>query len=717
MTASRKTAILGACFGLFLVLLPLGLEKPGLPIQIRADEPTYLAMAASIAFDGDLRCEAQDVDRVFAQFPYSRPPTFHLQSTDGWSSVPFFDREPLYAWVAALPFRFFGANGMVALNALFFFAILAFTANRRRKDGSSWGPGPLFAFAFLGLSAAFVQVFWLGSALFYAFLVVTATRLSEAAKEPHTSAPVAQSLGSGVFLGSAAFGLPWLALLTPACLPRRQAAPWLIGGVLGWILALSAGWMLGAPGPFTATEARSFTVASPYESPWLEEDLGPVEPRSVLGERRAQGALEAASDLIYSLIERRSGFLPYFPAGLVLLALLIVHRRRRLTTFGSDRIWLAAGIGAAILIQPWVRSSEVGAGDFGNPSLVVVAPALLFLFRRPPAPTATLATVALGVLILGPALVSCLGPAVAYAGLQSHTRATVLSRLPLDLSFVATEGDYRSLPAGGPEELGLQLWAPSNLTELRGDEVWLLGNTTVQLFLTADQPLDDAIFQVRNLASFNRVRVRFAGERRTLNFQDVPDTGSATRLSFQRKGQKRIIGDRDIWVYPLTVDTSKGKKPFWNGSSSQNFYLGAAIAYLGSESFLNLPVYGASFDACEAPSPVETDSEFLALARVTNTSGIPWPEGGAVEVRLGYRWLGPDGSIVFEGDRTDLMAGVPPGEEITTWMTAKSPSRPGIYTFELDPIFENVAWFSHQGVATCRRTVEVDAPTPRPAAP
>ncbi len=717
MTASRQTAILGACFGLFLVLLPLGLEKPGLPIQIRADEPTYLAMAASIAFDGDLRCEAQDVDRVFGQFPYSRPPTFHLQSTDGWSSPPFFDREPIYAWVAAIPVRFFGANGMVALNALCFLGLLALTGHRRRKDGSSWGPGHLFAFVFLGLSAAFVQVFWLGSALFHALLVVAALRLSEAAKEPHASTPVSQSLGSGALLGGAVFSLPWLALLAPACWVRRRAAPWVIGAALGWILAFGAGWILGAPGPFTETETRSFTVASPYEAPWLDEDLGPVEPRSVLGERRAQLAAETVTDLIYSLIEQRSGFLAYFPAGLVLLILLIVYRRRGLAGFGSDRVWLAAGIGATILIQPWVRSSEVGGEVFGNPALVVIAPALLFLFRRPPTQAATLAAVALGVLVLGPALVSCLGPAVAYAGLQSHTRAAVLSRLPLDLSFVATEGDYRSLPAGGPEELGLQLWAPSNLTELRGDEVWSLGNAKVHLFLTADQPLDDVIFQVRNLASFNRVRVRFAGERQTLHFQEVPDTGSATRLSFERAGQQRLQGEREIWVYPLTVDTSKGKKPFWNGNSSQNFYLGAAIAYLGSESFLDLPVYGASFSACEAPSPVEADSEFLALAKVTNTSEIPWTVGGAVEVRLGYRWLRSDGSIVFEGDRTDLNATVPPGQEITTWMTAKSPPQPGTYTFELDPIFENVAWFSSRGVATCRRSVDVKAPAREPSAP
>ncbi len=721
VTASRQMAILGASLGLFLVLLPLGLEKPGLPIQIRADEPTYLAMAASVAFDGDLKCEAQDVDRVFSQFPYSRPPTFHLKTTDGWSSSPFFDRDPLFAWVAALPVRFFGANGLVALNALFFVFILALTGSRRRADGNPWGPGHLFAFVFLFLSAAFVQIFWLGSALFLAFLVVAALRLSEAADETHAATPQGLSVGSGLAFGAAGFALPWLALLMPAFLTRRRAIPWLIGCAAGWMLAFSAGWVLGAPGPFADVESRSFLTESPYETPWLEDagldSLEPAEPRSVLGERRANSAAEFAGDLVYSLIERRTGFLVYFPVSLLLVALLLRGRRRLLATVGFDRLLLGIGIAAAVLIQPWVRSFEVGGGAFGNPALVAVAPALLFLLRRPPAQGVTLAGVALGVLTLGPALVSCLGPAVAYAGLQSHTRGAILSRLPLDLSFVATEGDYRSLPAGGPDELAVKLWAPSNLTEIRGDEAWLLGNAEVPLFLTSAEPLDDVVFQLRTLASFNRIRVRFDGEKQILNFQEVPQSGSSTRLTFKPEGQKRLQGQREIWVYPLTVSSTRGKKPFWNGNSSQNFYLGAAIAYLGSEAFLDLPVYGASFSSCEAPSPVEADSEFLALARVRNSSDVTWPVGGAVEVRLGYRWLQADGEVVFEGDRTDLPGDLPAGQEVTTWITAKSPSQPGTYTFELDPIFENVAWFSDRGVETCRSTVQILAPPPDDSKP
>ena len=66
---SRSTRLAFLALAAFLVLLPVTLAKPGLPVNLKADEPAYYLMARSLASDRDLRVEVKDVDRVFEEFP------------------------------------------------------------------------------------------------------------------------------------------------------------------------------------------------------------------------------------------------------------------------------------------------------------------------------------------------------------------------------------------------------------------------------------------------------------------------------------------------------------------------------------------------------------------------------------------------------------------------------------------------------------------------
>ena len=65
----RPTSIVLLFGSLALILFPLGIQKPGMPLTLRADEPAYYMMAMSLARDGDLQLELKDIQRMFDEFP------------------------------------------------------------------------------------------------------------------------------------------------------------------------------------------------------------------------------------------------------------------------------------------------------------------------------------------------------------------------------------------------------------------------------------------------------------------------------------------------------------------------------------------------------------------------------------------------------------------------------------------------------------------------
>ncbi len=141
----------------FLVLFALVVEKPGMPLTLKADEPAYLLSSLSLALDGDLRCEVKDLRRWFDEFPLANHRNLILMSDDGWETV-YYGKPYLYPLLAAPLAALFGANGMVALNMLLLMAMVWMGASYL----SRFNPSPLaalFATGFFVLSVGFVYVF------------------------------------------------------------------------------------------------------------------------------------------------------------------------------------------------------------------------------------------------------------------------------------------------------------------------------------------------------------------------------------------------------------------------------------------------------------------------------------------------------------------------------------------------------------------------------
>jgi hypothetical protein len=110
-----------------------------------------------------------------------------------------------------------------------------------------------------------------------------------------------------------------------------------------------------------------------------------------------------------------------------------------------------------------------------------------------------------------------------------------------------------------------------------------------------------------------------------------------------------------------------------------------------------------------ALEPGEPD---VVLVSVTNRGATTWPGGldRGPAVRLGHRWLRPDGSLLEENTpRSGLPSALAPGETVLAPVSVVTPAERGAYLLEIDLVHEGVRWFD----AAVRLPVEARPRTPR----
>ncbi len=717
---SRPAVLVFVCLAAFLLLLPTSLKKPGLPMQLYGGEPTQYLMAASLAADGDLACGAEDLDRLFAAFPFASGLRLELSSDDGWRTARF-RPPPVYPLLAAPFTALWGARGPVFLNALAFLAaVAAGWAQLRRRNGD--GAALLYATGFFVFSAAFAGLFRMEPQVLVMGLVASSLSLGWSGGKGG-EAPGAWRLGlSGVALALAVFQQPSAALLAlplGLALGRspRAAAVWLggAGTTLAVVALLSLAWT-GRAWPASTgdgVEVRTFTVDSPLELPWQSPgpagpEPGPEPPAGI----RGPGAL--LEDAGFLLWGRRGGILPYFPF-LVPLAVLFLTGERRARKWALVAA-LVAFAALEVALEP--VSEAPHEGHAGNPHFTGVYPACLVLLGRLPA-AATAASYALGAMVLSTLLLTPFGAVVPEAPVYAHTRSFPLRLLPFEYPSLGRASELRevALHGLGEEAPPARLWAPADQSRMLGDDLWLLGGESVELWLESRGEIRSAVFSLRNLASGNRIALRLGGERQELSFEQLPSAGVARQARFEPRRPTEVRRDRagPVSYYRLRAATRLGEKPKWRMDTGGRDYLGVGLAFLGTAEFLERDLYAARWLGCGAPPSVGPGETFQAVARLENASPHPWPHQGPARVRLSYRWLRAGGEgggepLAEAGLRSELPRTVEPGEELSAWVAVRAPRQAGRYVLELDPLFEHVAWFSDRnGGATCRVEVEVAA--------
>ena len=102
-------------------------------------------------------------------------------------------------------------------------------------------------------------------------------------------------------------------------------------------------------------------------------------------------------------------------------------------------------------------------------------------------------------------------------------------------------------------------------------------------------------------------------------------------------------------------------------------------------------------DWAEAPVPetMPAGSTLSVPVRVVNVSDSNWPSGGPTRVSLSYHWLDAEGRLVIgDGARSALPRDLPAGRAAQVDLEIQTPAEAGNYQLRLNPVREQVAWFS-----------------------
>lgn len=728
----RATAFGLVCLTLFLVLFPLTLGKPGLPSGLKADEPAYYLMALSLGHDLDLRLGLEDVERLFREFPFRKADNVIVMTNDGWQTI-LYGKPYIYSLVAAPLARFFGANGILACNLLLLCAMIWMGTIYLAR----YNPGPraaLFSAGFFLLSNGFAYAFWLHPEIF-SMASVTAClffALHRFGAEPAAEAPPPpwqMALSAGL-LAPAVYNKPVFALVGApilVLLARRRwwrpLAAWLGGAVAAMALIVGLAVALtGHPTSYLGVQRRGVSICEPGKLPLSPEPpaaVSGVDPSTLTTGGQPGGTGGAWSwifalprvpaslvgeSLGYFLWGRHTGLFVYAPFALLALGLFVAYGRRSLERW----LLLAALAGVALFFLLWIPANYQGGGGFvGNRYFVCVLPGFLFLATRLGPRGLTAAGYALGSLFLGPIVFTPFGAGGPEPTLQSHVRNAPFRWLPLELSLREVPG-YVRVPVGERTFQGRR-----DQVLPQGERLWVRGADAAELQVWGPSPLAEAVFAVRNVAPGNRLVLSFGGDRQVLDFGGVGEDGETRRLSFHPKeaGVLRWVGANQFYVQTLTVGSEIGRVRPWtrlmppdpctyfafNPSYQESFLLGADLAYLGSGTGMEGDVYALRWGEVRPPATMVAGETFHLPVRLFNQSALPWVAAGVARVKLAYHWRQLDGRVVeWDGLRTELPLPVAPGARVAVQQEVRAPSRPGRYRLELDPVFEQVAWFSER---------------------
>jgi len=195
VTPAKRLPPLLPVFLLGLALLSaaaLSLDVVRATSGIKGDEATYVAMAFSAAYDGDLQFERRDLERFWATYQsgpegiflkrgqhvrLSRASSFPFLRTVTWPEKRadrlFFGKAFAYAVAAAPLVRLAGLNGLLLFNVLLWGSCLI-AAYAYLRTASPEGLAAGFAVAFFGLSITPVFLLWLTPEIFHVALVFLA---------------------------------------------------------------------------------------------------------------------------------------------------------------------------------------------------------------------------------------------------------------------------------------------------------------------------------------------------------------------------------------------------------------------------------------------------------------------------------------------------------------------------------------------------------------
>ncbi len=570
---------------------------------IKGDEATYIAMALSVAKDGDLKYKPEDYRRFVQVYGYGPNGVFLKQSFDldfalraGWPPVAIEKRavstdteldygKPFAYAIAAAPFAaLFGPGGLLLFNAVLLLAcIWCAVLFCRAKAGPA--AGTLIALAFIGASVVPVYLVWQTSEIFNFSLVLFAYFLWLYKEVAPPTAPAwlrhpRLDWVAVVLLGIATFSKPPNApLLAPIVLFAWYRHQWARGVILGFVFGAVAGGLFGAnalisgDANYQGGNRNYFVTRFPFDETGKRFESGQVMATDQANDENifAPEFLipTLRHNIVYFLVGRDSGFIPYFFPGAV-IALLWLARIRRARPWE----WLVAGgcllaVAGTLVYTP--NSWNGGGGPIGNRYFLSIYPTLLFLV-----PT--------GAGVLG-GLAAWLGGLIVVGAIFLHPFAISqapwliperwpLRLLPVEFTLinnipVALTAQQRAhiMVSKDPEVFLYYMDSHTYGREVSGEFVgnWLRGNATADIVVRTGQPLTYLELRLSSRVA-NDVEVTLGG--RTAPTEHLKP-GEETRVLLRPGNTVKTLGYQVL----LRIKTSAGFYPqqFEPGSTDTRF--------------------------------------------------------------------------------------------------------------------------------------------------
>jgi len=624
--ARAPGAIASVALGLLLLAFAASFDLPRETQTFKGDEATYYSLTKSLASDFDFTFERKDLTRVWEEFRGGPEGIFlkrgKVNRIRSSSTFPFVRRVKLedpvrtrlyyaksyiYPLIAA-PFVFlFGTHGFLVLHALLvsldLFVAYCFLTAR----GSEPIAAMTYALVFLAASVVPVYFVWMTPEFFNVSLVFYAVFLwayKEVASDPdRVSSGFLFGAGSDL-LAAALIGVltfskvPHAILMAPLGLLALARRQWgrLVGITIVW--AVVSGGLFAANAAITgefnyqAGDRKTFYGRDGF--PFANdretfESIGPVRERGslmvgdVLANRHTFTVL--GHNVVYFLVGRFCGLVPYFFPGVMSLALFLGAGRRQLWQ------WLLAGTLAAaalllLVLTPFTYSG--GGGPVGNRYFLSFYPVFLFLTPSLAGLTSTAIAFAVGSVFTAQIL---LNPIYASLHPGEHTKTGPLHALPIeltllnDLPMAFDAGRSRRPLAGTPPMLAY--FPDDGAFSPEGDSFWIRGKSRADVVLRA--PVEDLgggrfvsktivrlDVELQNGGDPGRVSVSTGAESRTLTMK--PAEIARFTLAMPRGVPYHRDENPTSYLYTLTFTTTAGFVPFLDAAnSSDSRFLGARV--------------------------------------------------------------------------------------------------------------------------------------------
>jgi hypothetical protein len=584
-----------------------------------SDEATYYLLAHSIAFDGDLEYRREDLERGFREFSSGPAGIFLKRGTDvtgvsltsrppflAFDGVPdsdpsrlYFGKSFVYPLVAAPFVRVLGTNGFLLLNTLLvvaaFFATYMFTSAR-----SGPAVGVLWAGAFVFASVVPVFIVWtmpeifnwaLGTVAYvlwlYKFVSPDASRPSTRWLRGPASDVVAAAIIGLLTFPKVTNVLLLLPLVLVACYRRQWMHGLLVGAVACAVGAAAFGVNVVSSGEWNYQGGDRATCYGrlPFDRPGADLDVCAERGRSealgnVIFDREVFWS-NLGANLVYFVVGRHSGLLPYY-APLVFAVVMMIVAWRRTEAWQ----WFVLGgivVHSLLFIISLPYSYFGGGGTVGNR-----------YFMGAYGPAAVLLPGLVGARWLAvPWLVGGLFVAkIVFTPFQSslrpgdHSKSGLFRWLPVELTNVNnlpinTDASRVRIWYGdtGEGDPGFQIYYLDDnayLQEADKKSFWIRGHSLAQLLVKTDKPYRSMRVTLTAGAVPTTATIRVAG--RTTSVGLAAFQSSIVRLSLGPGFPYKMDRVMPAYTWVIDIGSSSGFVPILvDPQSADRRYLGVLV--------------------------------------------------------------------------------------------------------------------------------------------